>query len=99
MQSVNQINAQIKITEIWKAVEKENYPIKVNKYTLGAVERLSTTKTSENLLVSGHSDLLKAFFKSEAITLWNKCPDSIKNCTLLFSAKKAIKCYTKCLPI
>ena len=99
MQSVNQLNAQIKITEIWKAVHKENYPIEVNKYILGHAERLSGAKTSEKLLVSGHSDLIKSSIKNDTITLWNNCPDSITKCTSLFSAKKAIKCYTKCLPI
>ena len=99
MQSVNQLNAQIKITEIWKAVHKDNYPIEVNKYIIGATERLSRAKTSEKLLMSGHSELVKSTFKNDAIILWNNCPDSITKCTSLFSAKKAIKCYTKCLPI
>ena len=31
MLSVNQINAQIKQTEIWKAVNNENHPISVKK--------------------------------------------------------------------
>ena len=99
MQSVNQLNAQIKITEIWKAVHKVNYPIEVNKYTLNATERLSRTKTSDKLLISGHSDLQKSTFKNDAIMLWNNCLDSITKCTSLIAAKKAIRCYTKCLPI
>ena len=31
MLSVNQLNAQIKLTEIWKAVNNENHPISVKK--------------------------------------------------------------------
>ena len=99
MQSVNQLNAQIKITEIWKAVNKDNYPITVNKYSLGKDERLSRSKMSEKLVVTGHSDLVQSTFKSDTLNLWNNCPDSITKCTSLYSAKKAIKCFTKCLPI
>ena len=99
MQSVNQLNAQIKITEIWKAVNNENYPISVNKYLLANDERLSRSKMSDKLVVTGHSDLVKSTFKNDAINLWNLCPDSITKCTSIYSAKKAIKCYTKRLPI
>ena len=38
MPSVNQLNAQIKITEIWKAVHVENHPIEVKKCA-SALER------------------------------------------------------------
>ena len=31
MLSVNQISAQIKLTEIWKAINQSKYPIKVTK--------------------------------------------------------------------
>ena len=31
MLSVNQINAQIKLTEMWKASNMKNYPIKLEK--------------------------------------------------------------------
>ena len=99
MQSVNQLNAQIKISEIWKAINKANYPIEVEKYILKTDERLSRSKTSEKLLLSGHSDLMKSCFKNDALKLWNNCPDSITKCTSLYSAKKAIKSYTKSLPI
>ena len=34
---------------------------------MGATERLSRAKTSEKLLVSGHSELLKSTFKNDAI--------------------------------
>ena len=81
-------------------MNKENYPIMVNKYSLGNEERLSRSKTSDTLVVIGHSDLEKSTFKYDALlNLWNNCPDSITKCTSLYSAKKAIKCYTKCLPI
>ena len=54
MPSVNQLNAQIKITEIWKAVHVENYPIEVKKYKLEREERVSRSKTSEKLILTGY---------------------------------------------
>ena len=71
----------------------------VNKYSLGKDERLSRSKMSEKIVVTGHSDLVQSTFRSDALNLWNNCPDSITKCTSLYSAKKAIKCFTKCLPI
>ena len=99
MSSVNQLNAQIKITEIWKAVHKDNYPIEVKKYILEADERILRSKISDKLLVKGHSDLMKSSYKNDAIKLWNNCPDSITKCTSVYSAKKAIKTCVKNFPI
>ena len=72
----NQLNAQIKITEIWKTVHKDNYPIEVKKYILEADERISRSKISDKLFVKGHSDLMKSSYKNDAPKLWNICPDS-----------------------
>ena len=99
MSSVNQLNAQIKITEIWKTVHKDNYPIEVKKYILEADERILRSKISDKLLVKGHSDLMKSSYKNDAIKLWNNCPDSITKCTSVYSAKKAIKTFVKNFPI
>ena len=60
---------------------------------------ISGSKMSDKLVVTGQSDLVKSTFKNDAINLWNSCPDSITKCTSIYSAKKAIKCYTKSLPI
>ena len=97
--SVNQLNAQIKIIEIWKAVHKDNYPIEVKKYILEADERISRSKISDKLLVKGNSDLMKSSNKNDAIKLWNNCPDSLTKCTSVNSAKKAIKTSVKNFPI
>ena len=60
MPSVNQLNAQIKTTEIWKAVHVENYPIEVKKYKLEREERVSRSKTSDKLILTGFSDIVKS---------------------------------------
>ena len=50
--SVNQTNAQIKLTEIWKAFNNENYPIKVTKMKDVLPERYLRSKVeSEKILL------------------------------------------------
>ena len=38
-------------------------------------------------------------YKNDAMKLWNNCPETITKCTSVYSAKKAIKAFTKNLPI
>ena len=52
MLSVNQLNAQIKLTEMWKAVKKENYPIKVYKKTIVENEMFGSLALSKFLIGS-----------------------------------------------
>ena len=37
MLSVNQMNAQIKMTEIWKASNVDNYPLKIDFYNVNYI--------------------------------------------------------------
>ena len=99
MLSVNQLNAQIKLTEIWKAVNNENHPISVKKSTLIQGERELRSKFDGKLIESGFSNLAKDSFLSDAIRLWNKAPDAITKCSSIYSVKKEIKVFVKTLPI
>ena len=87
MLSVNQLNAQIKILEAWKASKDENYPVKFKKVNNDCSTR---SITNGDLVESGKTDLVKATFISDASKAWNKTPNSIKNCNTVWSAKKAI---------
>ena len=96
MLSVNQLNAQIKITEAWKASKDEDHPIKFKKVANDCYTRASV---NGDLVESGKSDLMKATFISDASKAWNRTPDNIKICNTLWSAKKAIRAFVKELPI
>ena len=50
MQSVNQLNAHIKITEIWKAVHRANYPIEVKNALWKMVNESLDLKSQTNCL-------------------------------------------------
>ena len=55
MLSVNQINAQTKLTEIWKALNVENYPIKGEVHSKSQENRTTRSNTRGDLVVQGKS--------------------------------------------
>ena len=99
MLSVNQMNAQIKLLEMWKSVNIINYPIKTSP-----VKRndnfVNTRAVSNGVLqeksITNHS---QRTFLNDAIHIWNLSPSELKSCTSIFSAKKSIKEFVKTLPL
>ena len=71
MLSVNQINAQIKLTEIWKAVNIVECPLKIVKMKDVLPERplRSKNKNEFKLLEVGFSELSKKTFMSDSVRL------------------------------
>ena len=102
MLSVNQINAQIKLTETWKALNSEaneHNLIQSMKLVKPTGARSSRAMSNGNLKETGVSTLAKSTFINDSTRLWNRAPNVIKNCTSLYSAKKEIKKFVKTLPI
>ena len=99
MISVNQINAQIKICEMWKSSHIPNYPIKTEPLQR-SVEVANTRVVSLGHLKEGKlTNASQNFFLNDAMHIWNKTPISIKQCVSLYGAKKAIKAFVSALPI
>ena len=97
--SVNQINAQIKLTEVWKAPNDKLYPIKWTKRN-DVIQRPGLKSFNKpDLLVNGKSCSQSDAFINDAAKLWNDAPSVIKSCMTLHQAKKQIKIYIKTLPI
>jgi hypothetical protein len=99
MLSVNQIAAQIKLTEMWKASNDPQYPIKMK-----TKERQENAVETRNLTLGdltevGRSTKAKKSFTSDAAKVWNKAPEKIRASKTLTTAKKAIQDYCKSLPI
>ena len=99
MMSINQINAQIKLTVMWKACHTTNYPIEIRKQSTN--DGATTTRAVANgrLVEPGTSNVATKTFVGDATRLWNKVPIEIKNSESLYTAKKLIKTYVKTLPI
>ena len=99
MLSVNQMNAQIKISEAWKVNQDEGHPLKLQK-VVNAPNSVTTRAISKGELIeTGKTDLLQSTYLNETSKAWNKTPSEIKSCNSIWAAKKEIKKFVKELPI
>ena len=100
MASINQTHAQIKLLEIWKSFNNEKNNIlkiiKVKSYAQGSRTR---SGTAINLVELRTSAMSSRTFINDASRLWNAAPDYIKTFDTIYSAKLAIKKFTKTLPL
>ena len=99
MLSVNQLNAQIKITEIWNAYKDEDHPFKIIKTIVKNEERVTRAMTDGSLKCNAVANVTKNTFINDSKKAWNKSPLDIKNASSLQSAKVAIKKFVKMLPV
>ena len=99
MLSVNQINAQIKLSEMWKAVKDGDHPFNLVKKESGPNVRSMRSITNEVLPTQSFSELSKKTFINDGIKAWNKAPAKIKDCITYASAKNEIKKFVKTIPI
>ena len=97
--SVNQINAQVKLTEMWKASNLDNYPTKLFKKEINDDNRLTRSTVRGDIVLQGKSDLCNASFILDASKNWNLAPQAIKNSPSISMAKKEIKKFVITLPI
>ena len=101
--SVNQLAAQIKLTEVWKSVNVPGYPIVIEPYnfsqsqqTINLELRPRPTRIfndSSRLLVSKYS------FNVGSARLWNLAPSAVTHALNLSAAKAAILDHAKVLPV
>ena len=99
MLSVNQLNANIKLMEIWKALNVVDYPLMVPRQEIKPENRVTRADTSGRPREIGKSLLAQKTSVSNAIYIWNRAPDSVKMCNSLYQAKKEIRSYCNSLPI
>ena len=98
MLSANQINAQIKIQEIWKSLNIINYPLKVDRQTINQHGTSTRAGTSGRLIESGKSCLSQKTCINDAIRIWNQLPSVVTDCKTLSQLKNTTKTYVKTLP-
>ena len=99
MLSVNQTAAQIKLTEIWKAINIVRFPIKIKKQSTIKDARITRGVTFEKLVEEGSSILTSNSCIGDATKLWNKAPEAVRATKTLNTAKTEIKKYVMTLPI
>ena len=86
--SVNQLNAQIKISDIWKAVNVDNYPTKVILRTVNNDSAMTRSIVNGKLVETGKCALTQATFINDAIKAWNKSNEDVKQSLTYNVAKK-----------
>ena len=79
MLSVDQINAQIKSTEIWKKVVQSECPLQIIRQAETGSEQSLRSMRANDLGERGVLELFKATFINDGVRLWNKAPDTIKS--------------------
>ena len=99
MLSVNQLNAQVKLVEMWKAINLDDYPLKVEQQARNG-ERVSTpADTTKKPIEIGRTNLNHKTCVSDAIRLWNMAPEKVTGSQSLAQAKSEIKKFVRLLPI
>ena len=97
--SVNQLNAQTKLVEVWKSLNDKKYPTQWDKRS--DLQKRSGLKTTNkrDLITQGSSKLQENTFYNDAAHVWNVAPKVIKECNTVQAAKKQIKLFVKTLPL
>ena len=67
MLSINQLNAQIKLTEIWKAVKDEDHPFKIQVQIPNPEERTSRGQAAGYIKSTALSNITKKTFINDSI--------------------------------
>ena len=78
MLSVNQINAQIKLTEVRKAVNDLNHPLKIEKLTHVNANCLTRAVKNEDLKEFGKSSIVQSTFLSDAVKFGTTVQQALK---------------------
>ena len=90
--SINQINAQIKLTETWKAINNDKViPINSLKIKQKEGDRKSRSATNGNLMELGTSNMARQTFINDSARVWNRAPQTIKNCSSLSVQRKKLR--------
>ena len=99
MQSINQLNASVKLLEVWKALNVDDYPL-IIKRQVNNDEGMSTRADQAGRPIEiGKSALTQKTCVSDAIYLWNRAPKDVTESKTIYQAKKEIKSFVKTLPI
>ena len=100
MLSVNRMNAQIKLTEVWKALNFKNTPLNISLPIVDSSKRSSRSTTNGRLqIINGKTLCSQATFLNDGKRVWNAAPQSIRDCTSIGSVKKEIKKFVASLPL
>ena len=101
--SVNQLVAQIKLIEVWKAENVESYALSFEPYKKPRLDQGSglclRQRTNQIFDDTCRLQVSKQSFSIDAARLWNLTPPEITTAATLMAAKAAILAHVKSFPI
>ena len=97
--SINQLNAQTKLLEVWKSQNIKSYPTQWKTRKEEQKRQGLKSNNKPELVITGRTLGQSLTFINDAASVWNNAPNSIKSCTSIISVKKQIKSFVKTLPI
>ena len=97
--STNQLNAQVKLLETWKALFMEDYPLQIPLQSVPTQGMSTRAAIKGKPIEIGRSNATRNTSTSDAIRIWNLAPATITEATNLYLAKKEIKAFVKLLPM
>ena len=71
MLSVNHINAQVKLTEMWKMDNIKDYPMQIKRLETLNGARTTRAVTSGTLVEQGISNLATSTYINDSARIWN----------------------------
>ena len=99
MQSINQLNASVKLLEMWKALNVDNYPLSIKRQEIIAEGMSTRADQAGRPIEIGKTALTQKTIVSDAIYLWNRANNNVTESKSIYQAKKEIKSFVKTLPI
>ena len=99
--SVNQLAAKIKLIEVWKTLNRPEYPIELDPYKRSSHPNAHELRTREDRIFDDSCKLKRSesSFHVDSARLWNASTPEIRQAKSLNLAKKAINVFCKALPI
>ena len=99
--SVNQLAAQIKLIEVWKSLNIQDYPTTLEPYNEASSHSILDLRPRPTRIFNDTSKLMgsKYSFHVDAARLWNLAPPSLRASTTLGQAKIAILAFARSLPV
>ena len=99
--SVNQLAAQIKLQEVWKATHIERYGVVFDSYNTNLTSSGHDLRPKTNRKLNDTTRLVLAehSFTIDAAKLWNAAPASITTAPTLGAAKTLIRKFVLTMPI
>ena len=99
--SVNQLAAEIKLIEVWKSINVEGCPTKLEPFNKQSSQNSHQLrhKPKRTFCDIARLQVSASSFNIDAARAWNNAPQDVQCAPTLNVAKKAIKSFCRSLPI